>query len=160
MNKLSQLIAFQFLLTSLIYTGVNQHNTNQKSWIIEQGLLNNFRKIDDDNVITKFFEFDKDKNVYILKADFEPIYPTNKKFNNYIGLVSEHSKNPRRHILLEFNCCKVLNQCATKAYFATFENPAFARCVCITDNPTQWNNQICLSAKKKSDLYMRKFATN
>lgn len=110
----------------------------------------------DENVLLKFFKYDAGQNIFLMHPDYEMIYPAYAQYP-YIGLRSEHNRNPRRHIKLEFNCCKVFQACVTEPKLYSLDTPPSVECRCPLQR-AYVRNEDCLKAYKRKDLYMRIFS--
>ncbi|MFN8278805.1 MAG: hypothetical protein U0V49_00825 [Saprospiraceae bacterium] len=110
----------------------------------------------EENVLLKYFKYDAGQNIFLLLPDYEMIYPTYAQYP-YIGLKSEHTRNPRRHILLEFHCCKVFQACVSEPKLYSLDNPPSIECRCPLQR-AYVRNEDCLKAYKRKDLYMRIFS--
>ncbi|HMW39129.1 MAG: hypothetical protein K1X68_13340 [Saprospiraceae bacterium] len=110
----------------------------------------------EENVLLKFFQYDASQNIFLLLPDYEMIYPSYAQYP-YIGLKSEHTRNPRRHIQLEFHCCKVFQACVAEPKLYSLDTPPSAECRCPLQR-AYVRNEDCLKAYKRKDLYMRIFS--
>lgn len=110
----------------------------------------------DENVLLKFFKYDASQNIFLLLPDYEMIYPSYAQYP-YIGLKSEHTRNPRRHIQLEFHCCKVFQACVAEPKLYSLDTPPSVECRCPLQR-AYIRNEDCLKAYKRKDLYMRIFS--
>ncbi|MBK8956478.1 MAG: hypothetical protein IPM34_13120 [Saprospiraceae bacterium] len=112
-----------------------------------------------ENVIAKFYKYDSISSSFVLLPDYEFLYPNSTKYKSYIGLKRENGQLVRKHILLDYRCCKILRECTTKPYFETHSIHPFVSCVCESGTNTRFYGAIhCLKAYMKSNFNMRTFA--
>jgi len=112
-----------------------------------------------ENVIAKFYKYDSTLSIYNLLPEYEFLYPNSTKYKSYIGLKRENGQLIRKHILLDYRCCKILRACTTKPYFETHSIHPFVTCVCESGSNTRFYGTIhCLKAYMKSNFNMRTLA--